>query len=119
MATRTKPKPKVKDPAERTKGETVPPTKTLRLMDTIGASRTSRMLGVSTTTLFKAKKFGFVSRVIEVAAEGALASLAGPPTTTTLGVPAKRQAFLVEVDESKREAFLKLASALGAEVIAA
>lgn len=114
----TKKKPVAHDPADRIKGETVAPTKTLKLMETIGVSRTSRMLGVSTTTLHKARKYNMVSRVIEVAAEGALRSLAGPATSAA---PAMHRsttaAFILEVDESKREMVLAFANMVGAKLL--
>jgi len=106
---------------ERIKGETVPPVNTLRLLDSVGASRASRMLGVSTTTLHKARKHQLVSRVIEVAAAGQVAALGD----TVLKAPAKRRdeaikaLFLIEIPQDKVKVMQRLAEALDAELVSA
>lgn len=52
----------------RQKGEFVTPKAILTLMDQEGPTRAAKELGVSTTTLFKARRGGQVSRAYEVAA---------------------------------------------------
>lgn len=70
---------KARPPARKVerKGEAVIPTNLLRLMDAVGPSRASRELGVSTTTLHKAKKANLVSKSIEVAARAVLRDVVG------------------------------------------
>lgn len=105
------------------RGETVKPSSTVRLMQAIGTSRASRALGVSATTLHKARKLGQVSRVIEVAAEGALRGVPvqpEPPTRITPVSPKEGTVvYLLEVSASKSEVVEKLAEALDATLISA
>lgn len=124
--TTVKPRPRHKDAVERLKGEIVAPVKTLQLMDILNVSRTARELGVSTTTLHKAKKSNMVSRVIEVAAEGKLREITQQATGESGGhsAPATMQrgqteVFLLEVDRSKRDMVVKFAEMMGGKLIAA
>lgn len=48
------------------------PVKTLELMATVGPTRAAKALGVSTTTLHKARRTMEVSKIVEVAASGLL-----------------------------------------------
>jgi hypothetical protein len=92
----------------------------MKLMETIGVSRTSRTLGVSTTTLHKARKFGLVSRVIEVAAEGALHNLAPAAATSAATIPRRGTVmFMLEVEASQADMVRKFADMLGAKLLAA
>ena len=106
------------------KGETVPPVSVLKLMDAVGPSRASRLLGVSTTTLHKVRKHGLVSKVIEVAAHGALRDIGGiqnghttsslPPATThgsNTGV------LILEADPAQMGTIERIVASLGARVI--
>lgn len=65
--------------SQRNKGEVVTAEDTLRLMSTVGPSRAARYLGVSTTTLHKARNSHEVSKVIEVASAGVLRALSAEP----------------------------------------
>lgn len=110
--------------AERLKGETVPPIKTLQLMAAIGVSKTARTLGVSTTTLHKARNHNLVSRVIEVASAGALREI-GAGEATGMASPAMtdgearrgKAAIVLEVDPSQEPALDSFAKAIGARVV--
>jgi hypothetical protein len=135
-AHRTKPKPKAKHPApprERVKGETVVPTNTLLLISRIGVTRAHRELGVSTTTLHKARQSGVVSKVVEIAATAALSHLgdtARAPVRVTEPQPftqttppdritaAGRAVFLISVEQSKAHMVMEFARMLDAEVVA-
>ena len=120
-AMKAKPRPQLKEPVERMKGETVAPIKTLQLMSVMGVSRTSRELGVSTTTLHKARKHNLVSRVIEVAADGKLREISGSANNANPSAPQHeaKAAFLLEVDSSKRSLVEQFAAMLGGKLIAA
>lgn len=108
----------------RVKGETVTPTNTLLLIQRIGVTRAHRELGVSTTTLHKARKSGVVSRVVEIAASAALSNLGaiaqptGPmptPEPDKFGA-AEKAMFLVSVSRDKAALFEQFARTLGAEI---
>ena len=111
----------------------VAPDKTLMLMKSLGPTRAAQALGVSTTTLYKARATGEVSKVLEIAAEGALSgtlshSLARTVTEPEAPAPAAPEAVkwpsvaikepmalcLVEVPRAKLSMIERLAKALGA-----
>jgi hypothetical protein len=71
----------------RSKGETVIPIATLALVQKIGVTRASKEIGVSTTTLHKARKGNIVSKVVEIAAESALAHLGDHPGKRSMSTP--------------------------------
>lgn len=73
---------KVEKPT-RDKGEIVPPLRTLQLVSVMGVTRASKELGVSMTTLHKARKNGYVSKVIEVASDGVLRAIGAEPAMHT------------------------------------
>jgi hypothetical protein len=111
---------------ERQKGDVTDPIKTIQLIDAVGVSRASRSLGVSTTTLHKARKPGAkVSRVIEVAAAGALREIGGEPISAELAtfvasVPrSATKAFLLEVDADKASTVEQFAKMVHGKLIAA
>lgn len=56
----------------RQKGETVKPNATTKLVERDGVTKAAKALGVSTTTLHKARNQHVVSKVVEVAAAGIL-----------------------------------------------
>lgn len=108
------------------RGEAVEPKATATLMKEMGPSRASRILGVSTTTLHKAIKLGEVSRVIEVAAEGALVRHPRVPPAklsaalvTQQGNRVPKRMYLVEVPQNASELLEKLAAAVGGTFLAA
>lgn len=104
------------------RGEAVEPKSTATLMKEMGPSRASRILGVSTTTLHKAIKLGEVSRVIEVAAEGALARHPRVPAKLPQPVAVKRspnRMYLVEVPQAASELLEKLTDAVGGTFLVA
>jgi hypothetical protein len=116
-------------PPARVKGETVSPTNTLLLIDRIGVTRAHREIGVSTTTLHKARKSGVVSRVVEIAAAAALQNLGAPARATApqpftqTPPPDKftqpdRAVFLISVERTKEQMVREFARMLGAELIA-
>lgn len=59
------------------KGETTQPNNLLKLIEAVGMARTSRELGVSTTTLHKARKANLVTKAYEVAAGAILRNVVG------------------------------------------
>lgn len=114
----------------RSKGETVIPTATLALVQKIGVTRASKEIGVSTTTLHKARKGNIVSKVVEIAAESALAHLGdhpgkrsvatGPIAPAAIASPDGRTALIVmEVPTDKVDMVQKFSIHLGAKLIAA
>ena len=94
----------------RNKGEVVPAEDTLRLMTVVGPSRAARSLGVSTTTLHKARNTHEVSKVIEVAAAGVLRGLNAEPTK-------RLDTFMLEVESHKAPLVEKFAEMLHAKLI--
>lgn len=101
--------------AERIKGETVQPKRTLALLETVGVSKASRALGVSTTTLHKARKLGLVSKVIEVAADGELQRIGGRQPAHQAPVV---DLLLLEIDHAKRPIVERLVRAQGGTIVA-
>lgn len=117
-------------PAPRSKGETVVPNATLALVQKIGVTRASKEIGVSTTTLHKARKGNVVSKVVEIAAERALEHLGdhpgkrsvvtGPIAPAAITSPDGRTALIVmEVPADKVDMVQKFSLHLGAKLIAA
>ena len=112
-------------PVRGEKGETVVPINTLRLMEWVGPSRASRLLGVSTTTLHKTRTANRVSKVIEVAAEGALLKMEPRPTPVPLGLTPmavtkptnSMDVLILEADVARLAMIERLAVKLGATVI--
>jgi len=103
---------------DRQKGEAVSPTNTMRLIKSLGVTAAARKLGVSTTTLHKARRTSLVSRVVEVAAEGVIhsgESLPAPKQEAANGE--SRVMFLLDVPKTKAEIVERMAQALGAEFI--
>lgn len=128
---RAKPAPRRK---ERTKGELVVPDFMLRLMEHIGPSAASKLIGVTPGTLHKARNAGAVSKHIEVASRGiwmeqgygdvAVAhSESAPPATRTLAeavhAPTSESTalMLVQVPKGSAPMLLKTAEMLGATVV--
>lgn len=111
-------------PAGRVKGETVTPTNTLLLISRLGVTRAHRELGVSTTTLHKARKSNIVSKVVEIAAGAALSHLgeqARAPAAKLDGAPrssGNRVVFLIAVDRAKEQMVREFARMLDAELVA-
>lgn len=95
------------------KGETAKPQHTLELMTALGPTRAAKLLGTSTTTLYKAQRSGVVSKVIEVAAEAKMHELSGPE----IGQQSGKKLFLASVDQDKSEIAEKMLRALGAEFL--
>lgn len=129
VATHTRTKKKAAPAAQgRVKGETVTPINTLTLISRLGVTRAHRELGVSTTTLHKARKSNVVSKVVEIAATAALANLGQPakaapqPFTQSTGsgkvAGADHIVFLISVERSKEQMVREFARMLGAELIA-
>jgi hypothetical protein len=125
-----------KDQKSESRRATVPPVKVLELMNVMGPGRAARALGVSTTTLYSGRNRGYVSKVLEVAADGALRSsvarLAKPapmvgtapakPAEVTEPAPRPTRPdptviCLVEVHKSKAHLIAEVAKALGAEYL--
>jgi|GEM_PF-6173234 len=67
--------PRTKRAAPRSKGEVVEPHYAMRLAGIVGITRAARMIGVSTSLLNKARENSLVSKVVEIACKGVLASL--------------------------------------------
>jgi hypothetical protein len=127
MTTKTKAMPRTKrtvpKPHERQKGYVTDPIKTLQLIDAMGVSRASRHLGVSTTTLHKARKPGAkVSRVIEVGAAGVLREIAQPEhlhANARVSEDHATRAFLMEVDSGQAALVAEFAKMIHGKLIAA
>lgn len=108
---------------ERTKGEAVTPVATLRLIDKVGVTAAHRLLGISTTTLHKARKpDAVVSRVIELASEAELRKLQeeGSAAATVVSPRAVasadgRRLVIMEVPEHRADQLEQIARAWGAE----
>ncbi len=109
---------------ERVKGETVKPVAVLKLLDDIGPARASRKLGISTTTLYKARNSGVVSKSIELAATGLLSMGSAPaPEMTAAPQPARhatngeRTVVVMKVPSSKVELIREVAEKFGGEIV--
>lgn len=120
---------------ERLKGETVEPIETLKLMRLLGVTKTAHRLGVSTTTLHKARSQSVVSRVIEVAAAGEMLReqrgkvtqkpAETPPTNGAAEIPVVSHMqngatviYLLEVKKTHAPTVEKFAEALKAKYLA-
>lgn len=112
------------------RGTFVAPDNTMKLMHSLGATRAADVLGVSTTLLYTARQKREVSKVVEVAAAGALkaplsrlaANDPKPELTPPAAVPKAPAAepvvlVLIEVAESKVPVVEKLAKALRAPML--
>lgn len=99
---------------------TVAPANVIKLMSAIGPTRAAARLGVSTTLLHKSRKDGAINQVVEIAAAHALEHLADPaPAPRVKSTPANDAVFLIAVPSDKAELVQRMASALGAELVAA
>lgn len=98
-----------------TKGEVSKPVSLLRLMNQIGPSRTARSVGVSTTTLYKARKTNKVAKVIETAAAGVLAQEADIPLPKEAKVP-DLTAFIIEIPPDKVDIVTRFVEMAGAKL---
>lgn len=107
--------------SSRQKGEFVPPKAVLHLMEQFGPTKAAKQLGVSTTTLYKARRGGEVSRVYEVAASGILGQPAAKPARTALQTEVvaheERALLLVEVPKEKVSLVRRTIAVLGGEVM--
>lgn len=113
----------------RIKGETTSPINTLALVAKIGVTRASKEIGVSTTTLHKARTGNVVSKVVEIAAQHALQHLGDTPAAARLAqapmpnpiISASGDTALIvmEVPVDKAPMVQKFAEHLGAKLIAA
>jgi hypothetical protein len=100
-------------PARR-KGEVVTPDRLLQLIDAVGVTRSAKLLGVSTTTLHKARKPGAVcSRVHEVAADGALRALGHNEPRQ----PDATHLVLMEYDAAKDGLVAQFSQMIGAKLL--
>lgn len=102
------------------KGDFVPSDAILKYVAATSRAQAARVIGVSTTTLDKARLppegSGFVKKSIEVAARGLLREMGQELTRSASGEPNMAAqvsndvtAFLVKVDASNRDDFLNLA----------
>jgi hypothetical protein len=100
--------------------QTVEPTNVVKLMEALGPTRAAARLGVSTTLLHKSRKEGEVNKVVETAAAYALEHVAEKPAIPApRAVRGKESLFLIAVPTDKAETLQRVASALGAELVAA
>jgi len=106
---------------ERTKGETEKPVKLLQLIATMGITRAARQLGISTTTIHKARRHNVVSRVIEIAAANVLRDLAGKADGDTPKPAVKSDdatiSYLMIVARSKAGVVEQFAKAINATLV--
>lgn len=92
-------------------------------MAAVGVSRAGRILGISPTTLHKARNNNLVSKVIEVASAGALREIGmgeatgAAPTMTDGEARRGKAAIVLEVDPSQEPALDSFAKAIGARVV--
>lgn len=109
--------------SSRQKGEFVTPKAVLQLMTQLGPTKAARQLGVSPTTLYKARRGGEVSRVYEVAASGILgqpAAAAKPAKTvfqTEMAPNEERALLMVEVPKERVNLIRRAVTAVGGEVM--
>lgn len=119
----------------RTKGETCDPVKTLQLVATLGVTKAAKELGVSTTTLHKARRGLTVSKVVEMAATGllvkhapkrpanaqpaAVAEMASFAPTPEAEQRHRDALFVIAVDAEKAPLVRRFAELLDAEFVAA
>lgn len=111
----------------RQKGEVVSAEHVKELLRKIGTTAAAKKLGVSTTTLHKARNSGLVSKVIEVAAKAELEQIATNGATITaashVGQPASKSTdtcvVLLEIRPEQMPFVEKLAIALRANILKA
>lgn len=120
----------------RSRGETTTPYNLAQLVGRDGTTRAAKALGVSTTTIHKARTTGEVSKVVEVAAAGLLKYAAATqphrpdeartfePRAVVHEVPNRNPSldtklYLIEVPEAKGAIVERFAEALGAHVLSA
>ena len=109
---------------ERVKGETVAPVAVLKLLDEIGPARASRKLGISTTTLYKARNSGVVSKSIELAARAVMDTSGSTPApsnnhaaTRAKTTDEERTVVVMELPNSKVELIRRVAEKFGGEIV--
>src|SRR6185437_15480642 len=106
---------------ERTKGETEKPVKLLQLIEMMGITRAARQLGISTTTIHKARRHNVVSRVIEIAAANVLRDLVGKADGDTPKPAGKSDdatiSYLMIVARSKAGVVEQFAKAINATLV--
>lgn len=98
----------------RQKGEFVAPKAVLNLMREIGPTKAAKQLGVSTTTLYKARRSGEVSRAYEVAAAGIVMGHMPEPTRVSR---VERELLMFEVPKEKEDIVRRVVRSLGGEVV--
>lgn len=113
----------------RSRGETIEPKATAELVMRDGVTRAARALGVSTTTLHKARNANEVSKVVEVAAAGLLGYNAAEPRSFSPRAIARQvpnlnpqldtTLYLIEVPADRAEIVEQFAEKLGAHVLKA
>lgn len=118
-------KPSTYSPRE--KGEFVQPVRTLQLVQTVGLTEASRRMGISTTTIHKARRTNEISRVMEVAADGLLyrhehdgkvRDVYAPVTPVgQLVEDTGLVLYLLQVDASKAPLVERFGKMLGAEIM--
>lgn len=103
---------------------TVIPSNVLELMESVGPTRAAKLLGVSTTTLYSARTRGYVSKVIEIAAEGALrqpvkriVGTSHEPKPAAEPKPEATVVCLIEVGKSKLHVIENVAKMIGAPLL--
>lgn len=101
------------------RGETMKPNAVFKLIDTVGASRAARLLGVSTTTLQTARHKGEISKVIEIAAAGLLRDIVTAGGSSAARQPVATAVFLLEVREDQVPAVEMFAKAFQATLVSA
>lgn len=102
----------------RQKGEFVTPKAILSLMDQVGPTKAAKELGVSTTTLYKARRGGEVSRAYEVAA-AAILGLERPiaAARAVRAASVERELLMFEVPKDKEDLVRRAVRSLGGEVV--
>lgn len=98
------------DTKDRVKGEATEANDTLKLLQFLGVTKAARALGVSTTTLHKARNEGVVSKVIEVAAGAVLSD-----TPNIKMTPDERLLILIEAPKSRAAVVERVLKALNVE----
>jgi len=104
---------------ERKKGEAVKPLATMKLYDAVGPTKAAKLIGTSTTTLYKARSNNHVSKVIELAAESKLKELDMEPALHTNGAAQESVLMLLEAPSDKARIIERLCKALGAKFVEA
>lgn len=102
---------------------TVPPISVVKLMDAIGPTQAAARLSVSTTLLHKAKKDNAINKVVEMAAAHALEHMDEAAAIVTAAAPESpvqhpEALFLLAVPADKVDIVRRVASTIGAELVA-